>query len=145
MAESRAVEEGIFKLIKRNAPGFAIDGGTGGADGQRIDLTDSSSLSQDLHWFIGPFDSAQEIEQELELENEIIAIFPNPAENEVSFQGVTGDAGFVNIYDMSGKAVLGKSVLSATETIDVSGLTTGIYIITLQTKTEIFIKKLVKL
>ena len=47
---------GTFKLIKRNAPGFALNGGSNGADAQNINLFDSANTSQNLQWIITPQD-----------------------------------------------------------------------------------------
>jgi len=40
-----------FQLVKRNAPGFALDGGSNGQNGQNIQLWRSGSSSQNLHWY----------------------------------------------------------------------------------------------
>lgn len=48
---------GGYKLIKRNAADFAINGGSNGAPGRVLNLWDSSSSSRDLHWFITPIDT----------------------------------------------------------------------------------------
>ena len=47
---------GFFKLIKRNAPGFTIDGGSNGSNGQNVNLYDSSRSSHNLQWSITPID-----------------------------------------------------------------------------------------
>jgi len=40
----------IVHIIKRNATGFAINGGSGGKNGQNVNLYNSSSTSQNLQW-----------------------------------------------------------------------------------------------
>lgn len=50
--EKVSTDSGFFKLIKRNAPGFAINGGSGGAAGQNVNLYDSSNTSHNLQWSI---------------------------------------------------------------------------------------------
>ena len=135
------VGENSFKLIKRNASSYAVDGGEGGAISQNIDLDDASNTSQNLHWTITLLDGSSE-EIDPETNEEIISIFPNPAVSQISFQGIA-NAG-VNVYDISGKLVLKSIISSETDSIDVSALPSGIYMVTMQTESEIFIKKLVK-
>ena len=135
------VGEGAFKLIKRNASDFAVDGGNGGANGQNVSLYDASDDSQDMHWIVTLVDGSSK-ELDPELEDDIISIFPNPAVSKISFQGIT--SAWVNVYDLGGKVVLKQIISSADDTIDVSGLTTGIYIVTMQTETELIAKRLLK-
>ncbi len=40
----------VVHIIKRNAKGFAINGGSGGKNGQNVNLFNSSSTSQNLQW-----------------------------------------------------------------------------------------------
>jgi fimbrial isopeptide formation D2 family protein len=59
-----------------------------------------------------------------ELDNETIAMYPNPAQNLVQFSGATIES--VSIYDLSGKEVLvNNSVLS--NNISIEHLTNGLY------------------
>ncbi|MFC5050753.1 RICIN domain-containing protein [Rubritalea spongiae] len=46
------MDDGCYKLVKRNASGFGINGGGGGANNQNVHLWNSSHPSQNLHWFI---------------------------------------------------------------------------------------------
>ena len=39
-------------MIKRNAQGFAINGGSGGSKGQNVNLYNSSNGSYNLQWFV---------------------------------------------------------------------------------------------
>lgn len=50
--EKVSTDSGFFKLVKRNAPGFALDGGSSGFDGQNIQLYNSSNTSHNLQWSI---------------------------------------------------------------------------------------------
>ena len=135
------VGDDAFKLVKRNASGFAAGAGEGGADGQNVSLYNAADTDEDLHWIITLVEDPSE-EVDIEIENAAFTIFPNPAVNEISLQGVTD--GEVNIYTLSGKLLLSKSSDSNTEILDVSRLTAGVYIITLQTETEMIVRKLVK-
>ena len=91
---------GAYKLIKRNATGFALDGGSNGSNGQNVNLYDSSNSSQNLQWFITPTDATKA--PELVSDQEIV-MYPNPVINNLTIQG-TSDAN-VTIYDINGKKV----------------------------------------
>ncbi len=56
-----------------------------------------------------------------------IKIYPNPASGYVNF--VSNENGMVTILDVTGKVVYSNSVNSGNNTIDISGLTSGIYLI----------------
>lgn len=73
-------------------------------------------------------------ESGIELIENNVAIYPNPANNILN---ITSEAQIESIefYDILGKIVLSKAGVSATESsIDVSSLTRGIYILKLQTE-----------
>lgn len=59
-----------------------------------------------------------------------VDIYPNPAENKLTIDGVQGYRS-IRITDISGKSVFEKSISQNTETIDVSKLQNGIYILRL--------------
>ncbi|MBW1295396.1 trypsin-like peptidase domain-containing protein [Aquimarina litoralis] len=40
----------IVRMVKRNASGFALDGGNGGANGQNVYLWSNNSTNQNQHW-----------------------------------------------------------------------------------------------
>jgi len=52
--QKTSTDSGFFKLIKRNASGFAINGGSNGSNGQNVDLYDASNPSHNLQWSITP-------------------------------------------------------------------------------------------
>ena len=118
-----STDSGFFKLVKRNASGFAINGGSNGSNGQNVNLYDSSSSSQNLQWIITPIGSNKALESPVN--NETIALYPNPVINTVTVQGAA-DA-VIQVYDMNGKVVATKNTSSNNETIDLGGLTQGIY------------------
>ena len=49
-----STDSGFFQLVKRNASGFALNGGSGGVNGQNVNLFDSSNTSTNLQWSITP-------------------------------------------------------------------------------------------
>ena len=55
-------------------------------------------------------------------------MFPQPAADRIFMKGLTG-AGTVTVLDLSGKARMEVHVQAPTETLDVSGLATGMYLV----------------
>jgi hypothetical protein len=72
-----------------------------------------------------------------------ITLFPNPANNYISFSGVNEKNVFVEILDINGKAVLKQRLTN--NNIDVSKLASGNYIVKLTMKEHTELLKLVKL
>ena len=75
-----AMDDGGYKLIKRNATNFAINGGSGAVEGRGVNLWNSASTSQNLQWYINPvitdvrleaedFDAMSGIQTEASTEN----------------------------------------------------------------------------
>lgn len=58
-----------------------------------------------------------------------LSLYPNPAGNKVTIQHDNRGLTSVNIYDLSGKLVMSKSSIEQAETIDVSSLKPGFYMI----------------
>lgn len=48
----QAVGDGGFRLVKRSATGFVLDGGSNGSIGQNVQIFDANNPSQNLQWFI---------------------------------------------------------------------------------------------
>lgn len=64
---------------------------------------------------------------------EEITIYPNPAKNEI-FVNASNINVLAALYDLSGKAVLVKELNGAQESIEVSNLNTGVYILSITDK-----------
>ena len=139
--QKTAVDGGAFKLIKRNASGFALDGGVGGANEQNIKLYDASVTSQNLHWFITPVGSSLQIST-AEIADEPISLFPNPVVNEITITGAVDAT--VKVYNINGHTMLTKTISNATESLDVSSFSAGIYIVEIQTDNNISSRKIIK-
>ena len=72
-----------------------------------------------------------------------LSIFPNPVENTIFIQNHYGlDIYSVSLYDTLGRKVMENT--EATESIDVSNLTAGIYFIHITTDSGIVTKKIIK-
>lgn len=76
-----------------------------------------------------------------------IAIFPNPADSQVTISNATGiQLEKVAIYDVNGRLVntIDLSDMQQEKTIDVSQLATGVYMLQIQSENESTVKRLVK-
>jgi hypothetical protein len=67
-------------------------------------------------------------------------VFPNPAGNFITVRGIPADAGFISIYRMDGAPVLVKTVSADCESLDVTGLPSGLYLLKASGYTTKFIK-----
>ncbi|GEM_PF-6133590 len=72
-----------------------------------------------------------------------IQIYPNPAQNQINLQ-TDENIQKLNIYDMSGKLVLTQTHLSSGNSVDISGLGKGLYLIKILGNQKITSVKLVK-
>jgi hypothetical protein len=74
-----------------------------------------------------------------------IKIFPNPAKNSLNISSVENRKASINIYDITGKAVLNSTFTGNQKSIDISGILNGIYFLRIndenKTETVKFIKK----
>ena len=132
--------DGAFKLIKRNALDFALDGGRGGVNGQTLGLYNSANTSQNLQWFITPV-SFSATALSAVIQNEAISISPNPVASELTVRGLEGAD--IEIYDLNGRAVMNKADVADIETLDMSELRAGMYVVEVRMGDET--KKIVKL
>ena len=71
-----------------------------------------------------------------------INIYPNPATDQITVEGTQGAT--VNIYDITGKVLLTNTMYSDRETINVSQLSAGVYIVELQDQKSKITTKLIK-
>lgn len=135
------VGNGAFKLIKRSDAGFAIDGGKDGANRQNVQLWNSGSTSQNLQWIITPINtSAKSINDEILSEN--IILYPNPVNSVTTIQGAVNSN--ISIYDIHGRLLINKSILSDTEKIELSNLSSGVYYAKISTSRYIRVIKIIK-
>ena len=71
-----------------------------------------------------------------ELDHEI-KIFPNPVNNNLTLKGIEGEA---NIFDLYGRKVLGDLIINNSSTINVSMLSSGMYLIVFDNKNKKAVK-----
>ncbi|MBK7807670.1 MAG: fasciclin domain-containing protein [Saprospiraceae bacterium] len=79
------------------------------------------------------------------VDDNTLSILPNPARDIITIQSelMTDEPAKVDIYTVNGQNIISSKVLSG-NTIDISQLDSGIYIINIKTKNRIITKKLVK-
>lgn len=59
--------------------------------------------------------------------NESFVVFPNPAENQITFQLKNNQKGLVILYDILGQIILTKEITSTNNTINIQSLPNGVY------------------
>ena len=73
-----------------------------------------------------------------------ISIYPNPTNGKINFDFGDTNIQFIKISDITGKTIIEKANIQENETIDLSSFANGIYIISIQTDSEILTTKVVK-
>jgi hypothetical protein len=73
-----------------------------------------------------------------------IKIFPNPAINNLNIDIANSDLTNIMITDACGRMILNTSLISGLNSIDVSSLAKGFYMLNIQTKDKQFYKRIIK-
>lgn len=75
-----------------------------------------------------------------------INLFPNPAKNTLSVlpNEMLKENYSVILFDALGKQVLKQNLTTANETLDVSHLPTGIYVVNISSENKVFQTKIIK-
>lgn len=76
------------------------------------------------------------------VQNNYWEIYPNPSKDQVTIKGATGTKSQVSVTDLSGKTLLVQSL--ETNTVDISALPKGMYVLTLTSEFGTQTQKLVK-
>ncbi len=79
-----------------------------------------------------------------DLANNEINIYPNPAKNQICLDFGYTDVKQINVVDLAGKKLIQISPVQKEETIDLTALDNGIYLINILTDTGVIIKKFIK-
>ena len=74
------------------------------------------------------------------LENKSIQIYPNPVKDELFIKNAEQFSGLITIYGIDGRKVLVKNI-SEKDGIDVSALSRGVYILTVNNQAQKFSKQ----
>lgn len=75
--------------------------------------------------------------------NEEIKLYPNPANEVLNIEKGDNESAVVYIYDMNGSTVLQESIDGAKSSINITNLTDGIYMVTVQSGDRLFRSKLI--
>ena len=59
--------------------------------------------------------------------NESFVVYPNPSENQITFQLLKNQKGILYFYDVLGKNILTKEISENNNTIDIQNLSKGVY------------------
>jgi hypothetical protein len=78
--------------------------------------------------------------ENVELNNELIIIYPNPAHSMLYIDNISNDA-TLSVYDYCGKLVMNSS---ATKTLDISRLSNGVYCLKVTDGKGVGVKRFVK-
>ncbi len=74
-----------------------------------------------------------------------VRIYPNPANNKLHISILNySQKGEIVIYDIAGKRMLNSELSSSTQTVDISSLTKGIYIIEIKFRKGVFKQRIIK-
>jgi len=140
---------GAFRLQKRNAAGFSIDGGAGGANDQNLRLQRSNNNNWNQHWLFSSVQVRSTFNKNIEVNENIIGnkLFPNPVENILNVaigEEIISD-GKITIANSQGVTVMTKKMQSNNASLEVGHLASGIYFIQItNVNTIIFVKKFIK-
>lgn len=72
--------------------------------------------------------------------NSQLSIYPNPADNQIIIRNIPKGTTIVNIYRADGSLILQHPVSSGIETIDVSNLQSGLYLIVANGRSAKFVR-----
>ncbi len=76
-------------------------------------------------------------------ENNSVDIYPNPISDKINIES-SKKLQLIEIFDISGKKLIGMSINSYMQVVDVSGLSSGVYLLKLQMENSIVIEKIIK-
>ena len=76
--------------------------------------------------------------------NNFLKVYPNPAKNFLSCEFLVGENVYATILDVLGNVVLKEVYTDSHNTINVSGLSSGIYTLVAQTSKQSYVAKFVK-
>ena len=75
--------------------------------------------------------------------NNAIQIYPNPVSDKLYIKSVLDDIKKIEMIDLTGKVIYTNKVIRKSETIDLVGISTGLYLIRIYTADKVFTEKVV--
>lgn len=138
---------GHYRLEKRNAPAYSIDGNNGGANGQSLYLWSSSNTNQNQQWQFSNTSREGDTEALSGLSDGGIKVYPNPLnEAGVVTVEVSSDAAnaSISVISLQGEVISqGNTGDSGSVDIDLSSVSPGTYIISVQGSQSSYTEKLI--
>jgi hypothetical protein len=139
-----ATSDGFYRILAVHS-GKAVDvSNASTADGANIQQwTVNGCTCQE--WSLTPVSSLAR-KGSLEDESPLVQVFPNPVENEVtvvvssSFDGEKA----ISLLDESGKVVVSKTFNATKNTLNISSLPSGLYLLKVMNKKKVIVEKLIK-
>jgi hypothetical protein len=86
------------------------------------------------------FDASVSVSENPAQENKL-TIYPNPANTLICIDGIPAEKGMLRVFRMDGTLVVNRQITSGHETIDVSTLPDGLYLINASGLNSKFVKK----
>lgn len=86
------------------------------------------------------YDSTLSVENEKEL---VFSIYPNPAKSTVNVSSNLEQATHLSVYDLTGKQVLSNTISFGNNNINISSLSSGVYVMRVSTPAQTVTKKLI--
>lgn len=80
----------------------------------------------------------------MHIDEEVITIYPNPASSFIEISNSSKTAIVISVYNILGDIVLSNTVAEGLKTIDISNLSSGIYIVAFNDGEEVRTQRLVK-
>lgn len=74
-------------------------------------------------------------------DSQSISVYPNPASNKIFIKNASENASLIAVYRIDGTLVLQKQYSGQNESIDISSLTSGIYVLRIENQAIKFIKQ----
>jgi hypothetical protein len=139
-------DEAGYYWIQNKKSGLVIRP-SGGANGTGIAIVQNTLVTaySSFKWsFVGQsLKSAHIGYEEVEESNKELSIFPNPVKNELRLQNVDENA-TIEVYNLTGKLILVRKPGTDENTIDVSNLKAGIYLLKATTTRKTSLIKFMK-
>ncbi|MFY0599156.1 MAG: RICIN domain-containing protein [Cyclobacteriaceae bacterium] len=136
---------GNFRLEKRNAPGVSIDGNNGGSNGQNVHMWASNSGNGNQQWIVTQIGNARKTDESTitEISSLALSVYPNPVSENLYVIGLSDGDHTYTLINSVGQSILNGNVnaLEGKSAISVEGLSPGIYLLSLESKTIRFMVK----
>jgi len=93
-----------------------------------------------MQWATWEYDTATDVD---EISNEIVSIYPNPSSGLININFDNNTSRLLNIYDLSGKLVLNKTIENSQNQMDLSEQPKGVYFISVTSEGKELTHKLI--